>query len=77
MSAVSGRFAQGGHMDRKIYCGRGCASAWLGDALYRHAKQAAEVYTVPFGSFRRTLIEQVGFFDESLLRIKIMSSTRE
>jgi glycosyltransferase involved in cell wall biosynthesis len=39
----------------------------VGDALYRHAKHAAEVDTVPFGSFRRTLIEQVGFFDESLL----------
>ena len=39
----------------------------VGDALYRHAKQAAEVDTVPFGSFRRALIEQVGFFDESLL----------
>ena len=39
----------------------------VGDALYRHAKQAAEVDTVPFGSFRRTLIEQVGFFDETLL----------
>jgi glycosyltransferase involved in cell wall biosynthesis len=39
----------------------------VGDALYRHAKQAAEVDTVPFGSFRRSLIEQVGFFDESLL----------
>jgi succinoglycan biosynthesis protein ExoA len=39
----------------------------VGDALYRHAKQAAEVDTVPFGSFRRTIIEQVGFFDESLL----------
>jgi glycosyltransferase involved in cell wall biosynthesis len=39
----------------------------VGDALYRHTKQAAEVDTVPFGSFRRTLIEQVGFFDESLL----------
>ena len=39
----------------------------VGDALYRHARQAAEVDTVPFGSFRRTLIEQVGFFDESLL----------
>jgi hypothetical protein len=38
-----------------------------GDALYRHAKQAAEVDTVPFGSFRRTLIERVGLFDESLL----------
>ncbi|RPJ22816.1 MAG: glycosyltransferase family 2 protein [Chloroflexi bacterium] len=39
----------------------------VGDALYRHAKYAAEVDTVPFGSFRRALIEQVGFFDESLL----------
>ncbi len=39
----------------------------VGDALYRHAQHAAEVDTVPFGSFRRTLIDQVGFFDESLL----------
>jgi glycosyltransferase involved in cell wall biosynthesis len=39
----------------------------VGDALYRHARQAAEVDTVPFGSFRRSLVEQVGFFDESLL----------
>ena len=39
----------------------------VGDALYRHAKQAAEVDTVPFGSFRRGLIEKVGLFDESLL----------
>src|ERR1043165_9261324 len=39
----------------------------VGDALYRHAKLAAEVDTVPFGSFKRTLIDQVGFFDETLL----------
>jgi glycosyltransferase involved in cell wall biosynthesis len=39
----------------------------VGDALYRHAQHAAEVDTVPFGSFRRTLVEQVGPFDESLL----------
>jgi glycosyltransferase involved in cell wall biosynthesis len=39
----------------------------VGDALYRHAKVAAEVDTVPFGSFRRTLIEHIGYFDESLL----------
>ena len=39
----------------------------VGDAFYRHAKQAAEVDTVPFGSFRRSLVERVGYFDESLL----------
>ena len=39
----------------------------VGDALYRHARYAAEVDTVPFGSFRRALLEQVGYFDESLL----------
>jgi glycosyltransferase involved in cell wall biosynthesis len=39
----------------------------VGDALYRHAKQAAEVDTVPFGSFKRALIDKVGFFDETLL----------
>ncbi len=39
----------------------------VGDALYRHAKHAAEVDTVPFGSFRRELVERVGRFDESLL----------
>ena len=39
----------------------------VGDALYRHAKHAAEVDTVPFGSFKRALIERVGNFDESLL----------
>jgi hypothetical protein len=39
----------------------------VGDALYRHARQAAEVDTVPFGSFKRSLIERVGLFDERLL----------
>lgn len=39
----------------------------VGDALYRHAKQAAEVDTVPFGSFKRELIERIGKFDETLL----------
>ncbi len=39
----------------------------VGDALYRHAKQAALVDTVPFGAFRRTLVEALGGFDESLL----------
>lgn len=39
----------------------------VGDALYRHAQHAAEVDTVPFGSFRLELVERVGRFDESLL----------
>ncbi|HSG43462.1 MAG TPA: glycosyltransferase family 2 protein [Anaerolineales bacterium] len=39
----------------------------VGDALYRHAKHAAEVDTVPFGSFTRELVDRIGYFDESLL----------
>ena len=38
-----------------------------GDARYRIGGLAQEVDTVPFGAFRRTLIEKVGYFDESLL----------
>jgi succinoglycan biosynthesis protein ExoA len=39
----------------------------VGDALYRLKPQAGPVDTVPFGSFRRTLIDQIGLFDETLL----------
>ena len=39
----------------------------VGDALYRHATQAQTVDTVPFGAFRRNLIEKIGLFDETLL----------
>ncbi len=39
----------------------------VGDALYRRAEKAAEVDTVPFGSFKRELLALVGFFDETLL----------
>lgn len=39
----------------------------VGDALYRHATEAAYVDTVPFGTFRRNLIEKIGKFDENLL----------
>jgi len=38
-----------------------------GDALYRHARKAAYVDTVPFGAFKRELLALVGFFDETLL----------
>jgi glycosyltransferase involved in cell wall biosynthesis len=39
----------------------------VGDALYRHAREAAYVDTVPFGAFRRSLLEKIGKFDETLL----------
>lgn len=39
----------------------------VGDALYRHATQAAEVDTVPFGAYRKSLVDEIGKFDESLL----------
>jgi glycosyltransferase involved in cell wall biosynthesis len=39
----------------------------VGDAMYRRARRAAEVDTVPFGSFERGLFERIGRFDETLL----------
>ena len=39
----------------------------VGDALYRLNAKAGAVDTVPFGSFRRTLIDKIGAFDERLL----------
>ena len=38
----------------------------VGDAFYRFADRAREVDTVPFGAFRRDLIEKIGGFDEKL-----------
>lgn len=39
----------------------------VGDAMYRLNAKAGAVDTVPFGSFRRALIEKIGTFDETLL----------
>lgn len=39
----------------------------VGDAMYRLNAKAGAVDTVPFGSFRRELIQKIGAFDESLL----------
>ncbi len=39
----------------------------VGDARYRVGGDAQAVETVPFGSFRRSLVDKIGFFDESLL----------
>jgi glycosyltransferase involved in cell wall biosynthesis len=39
----------------------------VGDARYRVGGRAQVVETVPFGAFRRSLIERIGNFDETLL----------
>jgi glycosyltransferase involved in cell wall biosynthesis len=39
----------------------------VGDARYRLGGQAQAVDTVPFGAFHRSLLERIGFFDETLL----------
>jgi glycosyltransferase involved in cell wall biosynthesis len=39
----------------------------VGDALYRHAKTAAYVDTVPFGAWQRSLLDKIGAYDETLL----------
>jgi succinoglycan biosynthesis protein ExoA len=39
----------------------------VGDAMYRLDAKEGAVDTVPFGSFRRALIERIGPFDEKLL----------
>jgi succinoglycan biosynthesis protein ExoA len=39
----------------------------VGDARYRLGGTARAVDTVPFGAFRRSLIERIGWFDETLL----------
>ena len=64
---------EGGHpSSRAGWLARSIATAaahplGVGDALYRHTTQAQYVDTVPFGAFRRLLIEKIGPFDESLL----------
>ena len=39
----------------------------VGDAMYRLNAKPGAVDTVPFGSFRRELIDRIGAFDETLL----------
>jgi len=39
----------------------------VGDALYRIGGDAQEVDTVPFGAFRRGLVDKIGMFDETLI----------
>lgn len=39
----------------------------VGDAMYRLNAKPGSVDTVPFGSFRRELIQKIGAFDETLL----------
>ncbi len=39
----------------------------VGDAFYRFTTQAGAVDTVPFGAFRKTLVQAIGPYDETLL----------
>jgi cellulose synthase/poly-beta-1,6-N-acetylglucosamine synthase-like glycosyltransferase len=39
----------------------------VGNAQYRHTTVPSFVDTVPFGCFYRTLLEKIGFFDETML----------
>jgi len=39
----------------------------VGDARYRYSDRSAFVDTVPFGSFYKSLVDKIGYFDESLL----------
>lgn len=39
----------------------------VGDARYRYTDKPGIVDTVPFGAFKRELLDQVGMFDETLL----------
>ena len=40
----------------------------VGNALFRYAEKEAYVDTVAFGAYRRTLLEEIGLFDEELVR---------
>jgi glycosyltransferase involved in cell wall biosynthesis len=39
----------------------------VGDARYRFTDRAGHVDTVPFGAFKRDLLDRIGMFDETLL----------
>lgn len=39
----------------------------VGDAHYRYTEVAQQVDTVPFGAYRRSLIDRIGLYDETLL----------
>jgi succinoglycan biosynthesis protein ExoA len=60
------RPAGGGWIARSIAAAAAHPLA-VGDAHYRFGGKARSVDTVPFGAFRRELVERLGGFDESLL----------
>ncbi len=39
----------------------------VGDAKYRYSSESDYVETVPYGAYKRTLIQKIGLFDENLL----------
>ena len=39
----------------------------VGDARYRYTETAGAVDTVPFGAYKRELVDKIGLYDETLL----------
>ena len=40
----------------------------VGNALFRYAKKETFVDTVAFGAYRRSVLDEIGYFDEELVR---------
>lgn len=60
------------HPGDSTWQARGIATAashpfGVGDAFYRFTDQPRSVDTVPFGAFRKQLVERIGYYDETLL----------
>ncbi len=56
-----------GYLDRTFNSRGSRHPLAVGDARYRFTDKADYVDTVPYGSYKRDLFEQIGLFDETLL----------
>jgi hypothetical protein len=62
-----GRSSRPERLDGKIDRHAALHPLGVGDARYRLGGSPQAVDTAPFGAFRRSLVERVGYFDETLL----------